>query len=273
MQAPLKASDTNELPAYKPTQADLENLRKTPGEFKLSGDGAFHTVQGEGADAGTPYTFVRLHYCNLQCVWCDSWYTWKQDTSAYYTEPFDMKVEELHNEIRRAQLEKGIDEEHHVYRVVFTGGEPLLQQQEILKFLDQNPRYQTAIETNGTIRPNADLLEMAYLNRIRFNCSPKLANSKNSLTASRKASVLQELAQFPNTVFKFVCKTEADIQEVLDTYGQYVGWNQIYIMPEGVTKEENAEVYEAIMPFIMKKGLRTSGRLQNVMFDGSKRKV
>lgn len=65
------------------TQADQSIVnrsifRNDSENFRVSGDGVFYTLQGEGASMGRPATFLRLHHCNLDCSWCDAWYTWDQ---------------------------------------------------------------------------------------------------------------------------------------------------------------------------------------------------
>lgn len=45
-------------------------LRIRDDRIKLSGDGVFYTVQGEGLSTGLPAVFMRLQFCNLMCTWC-----------------------------------------------------------------------------------------------------------------------------------------------------------------------------------------------------------
>ncbi len=71
----------------------------------------FTGIQGESSFAGLPCTFVRLHGCNLNCVWCDT-LTAKQ--SGNYAE---MSVADIAQKIRCTPA--GLAE--------ITGGEPLLQ--------------------------------------------------------------------------------------------------------------------------------------------------
>ena len=44
-----------------------EKLRMKPGHLKISGDGIFYTLQGEGPTMGEPTSFLRLQICNLAC--------------------------------------------------------------------------------------------------------------------------------------------------------------------------------------------------------------
>lgn len=151
--------------------------------------------------------------------------------------------------------------------MTFTGGEPLLQQKMIEQFMRLNPEYTVQIETNGTVLPSPYLLENA-----KFNCSPKLDNSGNPEHIAFKPTVLQIIARTKDVCFKFVCRTEEDIDEVLGKY-PFIPRSAIFIMPEGVRKEENTAVYEVIINKIIKEGVSTTPRLQNIAFDGAKRGV
>ena len=53
-----------------------ENVRLSLDKIRLSGDGIFGTIQGEGKSMGEPVVFLRTHICNLRCTWCDTPYTW-----------------------------------------------------------------------------------------------------------------------------------------------------------------------------------------------------
>lgn len=266
---PLKASDV--VGRYVPTKNERLRIIKKDGCFKLSGDGVFHTIQGEGKSIGEPATFVRLHFCNLKCSWCDTWYTWHTKTKEYYQEPFDVPIDDLQELIVVAQKEKGV--KTPVHNIVFTGGEPLLQQSEIVKFMKMCPHYNCEIETNGTIIPSKELLKLVESGRVKFNCSPKLKSANNKQDLSSWEESIKIIASYETTTFKFVCQTRGDIDFILEKYKDLIPHNQIVIMPEGVTKEENSRVYEEIIDKIIKHNLRTCPRLQNICFDGSKRGV
>ncbi|HDR73026.1 MAG TPA: radical SAM protein [Methanoculleus sp.] len=95
----------------------------------------FRSIQGEGLNQGCTSVFVRLAGCNLDCAWCDTRYA--REGGA------DMTVEEVAAHIGRLGRR----------RVCITGGEPLLQADELLLLLERlgADGYDVEIETNGTI--------------------------------------------------------------------------------------------------------------------------
>ena len=91
----------------------------------------FHSVQGEGFHAGIPHVFVRFGNCNLRCEWCD-------------TDFLTFEEMEL-NEIVEEVLSFGCD------RVIFTGGEPAMQDLSTIGMELKKHNISLSIETNGTI--------------------------------------------------------------------------------------------------------------------------
>lgn len=94
----------------------------------------FKSVQGESSFAGRPCIFVRLAGCNLRCAWCDSEYTFKGG----YKLTEDQVV---------AEVEKLAP----VRLIEFTGGEPMLQERELMPLLHRllASGYELMIETSG----------------------------------------------------------------------------------------------------------------------------
>lgn len=94
----------------------------------------YKSVQGESSFAGRPCIFVRLAGCNLRCSWCDSEYTFKGG----YKQTEDEVV---------AEVEKLAP----VRLVEFTGGEPLLQERELIPLMERllGAGYELMIETSG----------------------------------------------------------------------------------------------------------------------------
>ena len=91
----------------------------------------FHSVQGEGYHSGIPHVFVRFGNCNLRCKWCDT------DFLTYEERELDSIVEEV--------LSYNCD------RVVFTGGEPAMQDLSTIGQSLKEHGITLSIETNGTI--------------------------------------------------------------------------------------------------------------------------
>ena len=91
----------------------------------------FHSVQGEGFHAGTPHVFVRFGNCNLRCEWCDT------DFLTYEDRALDLIVDEI--------LSYNCD------RVIFTGGEPAMQDLATIGSILKEHGINLSIETNGTI--------------------------------------------------------------------------------------------------------------------------
>ena len=81
----------------------------------------YKSLQGESSFTGLPCVFVRLAGCNLRCRWCDSEYTFKGGTK--------MSNAEVAAEVQRLMPGSGL--------VEITGGEPLLQERELIPLMKQ----------------------------------------------------------------------------------------------------------------------------------------
>jgi len=94
----------------------------------------YKSLQGESSYAGLPCIFVRLTGCNLRCTWCDSEYT--------FTGGRKMTVEEVEREVRKLAPVKLVE---------ITGGEPLLQEEEVLELMRRllASGYTLLLETSG----------------------------------------------------------------------------------------------------------------------------
>ncbi|HWC17368.1 MAG TPA: radical SAM protein [Terriglobales bacterium] len=101
----------------------------------------YKSVQGESSFAGLPCIFVRLAGCNLRCSWCDSEYT--------FTGGHKMPLEEVTAEVRKLAPVKLVE---------ITGGEPLLQEREVVPLMEclLADGYEVLIETSGE-RPLASV--------------------------------------------------------------------------------------------------------------------
>ena len=95
----------------------------------------YKSLQGESTHAGLPCVFVRLTGCNLRCSWCDSEYT--------FTGGQRKSADEVFEEVRRLSPNGGL--------VELTGGEPMLQERELVPFMRHllDEGYTVLIETSG----------------------------------------------------------------------------------------------------------------------------
>lgn len=95
----------------------------------------FRSLQGEGQNQGKPCLFIRLSGCNLHCNWCD--------TPCAQAGGREMDLDSVLEQVSRVSPRY----------VCITGGEPLLQADDLEPLLVLLHRRGTAIdiETNGTI--------------------------------------------------------------------------------------------------------------------------
>lgn len=258
-----------------PSLVDHSKVKIRKDSILLSGDRAFYTLQGEGPTMGLPCVFVRTHVCNLRCTWCDAFYTWNPASEEFWTESSRLKFAELADLIRETWDESAPEEAQK--RVIFTGGEPLIQKKqidEVMKLLWDAPwpkwykdTWKIEIETNGTLMPTN-----LQLNWAQFNVSPKLKNSDNNSHQMVKPKVIQALSA-ANATFKFVCETEADLEEIEETYLPLIKRNQLIIMPQGIRSEEIDKNMQQLYEPCMQRGYRLLGRLQAQFADGARRRV
>jgi 7-carboxy-7-deazaguanine synthase len=110
----------------------------------------YKSLQGESSFAGLPCIFVRLAGCNLRCSWCDSEYTFaggqKMSDAAILAElqrlapppiaPPPIASPSIHGQAGLVEI---------------TGGEPMLQERELIPLLRQllALHYQVLLETSG----------------------------------------------------------------------------------------------------------------------------
>ena len=94
----------------------------------------YRSIQGESSFAGLPCTFVRLAGCNLRCTWCDSEYTFSGGKK--------MSKDDIAAEVQKLSP-AGL--------VEITGGEPMLQERELMPLMQQllDRGYQILVETSG----------------------------------------------------------------------------------------------------------------------------
>jgi organic radical activating enzyme len=190
----------------------------------------FCSIQGEGLNAGKKAVFLRMALCNLACEWCDTKYTWDWKNYEYEKEVNEMSIEQV-----RIDLLK-----HGVKHLVLTGGEPMLQQRELLPLLEslKGMGFFIEVETNGTMIPAEEMIEVID----QWNVSPKLENSGNPSSLRERPESYRFFKQLPNALFKYVICTPEDLEEVETLAERYsIPGGKIMLMPQARTREELAE--------------------------------
>ncbi|MEV4320607.1 7-carboxy-7-deazaguanine synthase QueE [Microbispora rosea] len=218
------------------------------------------TFQGEGPSLGTRAAFLRLSRCNLTCsgrMPCDTPYTW------------DIVRYDLRNESsRRSVMEVGdelllLD----TTLVVITGGEPLIQQRQLVplvrRLIDAGRRVE--FETNGTFVPLSGLL----IDGVRFNVSPKLSNAGIPMSMRIVPQALTALAESGRATFKFVASDRSDLDEIEDLVQRY-GLAPVYVMPEGRTPDAVLSRARELADDVIARGWSMTQRL-HVLLWGDKR--
>jgi len=223
----------------------------------------FKSIQGEGARIGTPSLFLRLGICNLQCSWCDTPYTWKKgltDYSAHSDRSIITELQSLHKNTG-------------IKNIVITGGEPMLQQEQLARLLSNKffDDFEIEFETNGSmpfLKNMQNFIEKRNKNsqrlQITFNISPKLADSGNKA---------YRVHNYPDSVLKFVYvskKSEKLIDEFMKQNKEMFKKTPVFIMPEGTTLAKMSEKYENAVSYCLKRGYKFTPRLQIYLFGNTR---
>lgn len=172
---------------------------------------------------------------------------------------------------RDAGVETSIDEivekAHNFPTVVITGGEPMLQREDVAKLITKlkkkNPSIRVEIETNGTIQPTG----IKSVENVFFNVSVKLKNSGNEF----KDRINKRVINWFNEVganFKFVVENQDDIDEVtLLVQDMGIQKGQVFLMPEGCSRDEQWEKTERVISLAKINGYNFTPRFHILMWD------
>jgi len=149
----------------------------------------FYSIEGEGIEIGRPEVFIRLAGCNLRCEWCDTKYTWSNGK--------EMSIEEVIQEVRRYPCKS----------ISITGGEPLLQKEELLELIRRLKEmdYWIQLNTNGTIF-DRKIFELVDL--ISMDCKCPSSVMKSDFEVLNRTKELFN----SKTQFKFIISNKQDYE-------------------------------------------------------------
>lgn len=237
----------------------------------LSDDKVFYTIEGEGEYVGKPSVFMRMSMCNLTCVGfastdspngCDSFVSWSVKNKMTFEEIFEMFEDKNYVEHLR-----------HKAILKLTGGEPLIQQKQLLKFVEAFvDRYDFIptidFETNATLMPDIAWVDKFFAT---FTTSPKLTTNGDPEEKTYAPEVLKWHVAH-NSGFKFVVTSDKDIEEIWRKYveddkGINVSLNRIWFMPCCGSRQEHTENSFAVAEYAKACHVNFSPRLQLVIWD------
>ena len=223
----------------------------------------FTSIQGEGNYAGVRSLLIRFQFCNLNCSWCDTKYTWLQSTGRFKW----YSTEEI----------KKIIKENNVYHVIFTGGEPSFQPLDKLVL----PEIKFHVETNATINPEKpltmtlrdgykitrDAMDKEIIRDFNWVISPKMSNARQE--PDKKGMKYWAGADFG--IFKFIIKTEQDLLEIKEVAKTYnINNRRIYVGIEGITL--HSQLQPNLVDAIVKHGYNFSPRLHTMLWGAQREK-
>jgi 7-carboxy-7-deazaguanine synthase len=250
----------------------------------ISDDFVFYTLEGEGKYIGYPSVFMRLAMCNLTCIGfksedapygCDSYVSWSKKNKMTFEEIAKFFEERgYHDRLREGALLK------------LTGGEPFIQQKNLLEFVHfirdrwgfadfskpinewVGPTLNIDFETNATIMPDKGWDNCGC--EVSYTTSPKLSNNGDPEDKRFKPEVLRHLIK-RYACFKFVAKQESDLDEVFKKYVDNpdvdLPQDLIWVMPMCGSRKELLEVGPAVADICKKHNLKFSNRMHLQVWD------
>ncbi|MCX4688901.1 7-carboxy-7-deazaguanine synthase QueE [Kitasatospora purpeofusca] len=210
------------------------------------------TFQGEGPSAGQQSLFVRFSRCNLHCPGCDTPQTW--DWSRFNPREVSTRhsIEDLAAWVmaRTPRL------------VVVTGGEPLLQQSQLVGLVQLLSGRRMEVETNGTVVPQPELIESVAA----FNVSPKLEAFAGPRDRRIVPEALSAFAACGRARFKFVVREAAQLDEVASLVKRF-SLPEVWIMPEGTSSEAVLGGMRGLADEVLERGWNLTPRLHTLLWE------
>jgi len=163
----------------------------------------FESIQGEGRYAGYPCLFIRLGGCTRNCSFCDT---------KYHTNFKKKSVTSMINLINKSK--KKI--------VVWTGGEPTLQIEDIKEVMRQTSLKEHHIETNGDINIHDDyyLFDYVTISPKEIKSMPKYCKSFMDIKVVTDGKLNKNMISQATMLMPLTTFNKAD-----DDYIQKTVWN------------------------------------------------
>ena len=189
------------------SKCDIKSTPYDP-DMEMNISEMYPAISGEGTSAGMVCTIIRTVGCNLRCNFCDSKYS--------YSGGDKITVKNVVETV----LKYGID------TVLFTGGEPLLNQKQSLAFLRAmlHHNIKVFVETNGTV----DIAPFKLLATMVMDVKCPSSGMHDKLLVSN----FEYIGPFDE--LKFVIGDYNDYEytkHIVDTYNLFNKTTSIYVSP------------------------------------------
>jgi organic radical activating enzyme len=206
----------------------------------------FSSVQGEGLYVGSSTLFVRFGECDLRCRWCDTPHSWARAASARIeTVRGTGTFRDFTNPVALADLiaaAEGLEVGMHQF-VSFTGGEPLLQPEQLAELARRLRAYGPKIhlETHGLhaaalgrVLPFVDVVSMDWklASDVRRVSDPKRGPVEDFHSAH--AEFLRVAMRAPEVMVKVVvtpATRDDELEEMVRRVAQVAPETAVIIQP------------------------------------------
>jgi 7-carboxy-7-deazaguanine synthase len=147
----------------------------------------FKSLQGEGKYVGYPALFIRLSGCTRKCDFCDT---------KYHVNGKNMSIEDVVKRIKKSKPDI----------VVWTGGEPMLHENEIYDVITETDEKHHHLETNGDLLPECP----GFFKYICF--SPKEERVADKVFSFYQQMLSYEPSVFPRRMLTIDIKIVTDLK-------------------------------------------------------------
>lgn len=214
----------------------------------------FKSISGEAAKAGFPVIFIRTYGCNLRCSYCDTMYAVE---GGEYKEMTPKEILE-------------VCEKMNLKRVVFTGGEPLIQPDaaELVDLLCDNG-YEVEIETNGAVGLPKFHTTLKTKNKYLLSYTMDFKGHSSLMSSKMLETNLEFLSD--KDVLKFVVGCMEDLVQIEEILLKNEIHAQVFISPV-FGKIEPKEIVEFILETELN-NCRVQLQLHKLIWDVNKRGV
>ncbi len=191
----------------------------------------FTSIQGEGPYIGQKHVFVRFCDCNLNCKFCDTDFSKKGSKKYTKEELFDV-LSAINADV-----------------VSFTGGEPLLNADFLLKFLKEfkaKLNKKIYLETNGTLYKELKKV-INYVDTVSADIKLKSATGQDSRFCDNEKFL--KIASEKDFFIKIVFDKNIKQEEILSSLKLAKKYNALVVLQPKMPQDEDLNTEELFEEF------------------------